>query len=408
MDIAAIRAQFPGLQQLVHGKRFAYLDSGATAQKPHAVIERMNHFLREEYGTVHRGLYQRSVASTEAYEQARHRVAQFFGAQTDEMIFTMGTTDGINLVAWTWGRKYLKAGDQVLVTGMEHHANIVPWQILSEITGCELIACPMHDDGSLDRDAFSSLLTERVKLVSLIHIANALGTINPIEALITEAHTNGSRVLVDAAQSAPHMPLDVKQLDCDFLVCSAHKCYGPTGIGALYGKAEVLADMPPWRGGGEMIDKVSFTGTTFADPPLRFEAGTPPIVEAIGFAAALDWMSDIGLTNISSHERDLFSYTESKLAEVPGLNRIGTAPQRSTAISFTMGDAHPADIASILDMEGVAIRAGHHCAQPVMDRFKVSATARISFGVYNDEQDIDQAVAALQKVSELFGLSATA
>ncbi|MBA3700367.1 MAG: cysteine desulfurase [Planctomycetes bacterium] len=403
-NVQAIRAQFPGLQGLANGKPFTYLDSGATAQKPLAVIERMDRFLRSEYGTVHRGLYARSVDSTRAYEQARVSVARFLTAPDEKnIVFTMGCTDAINLVAWSWGRKHLKRGDRVLITGMEHHANIVPWQITAELTGAELVVCPILDDGSLDMEAFDRLLDSRVKLVSLIHVANSLGTINPVKLLAQKAHAVGAKILLDAAQSAPHMPLDVVDLDCDFLAFAGHKVYGPTGIGVLYGKSDVLESMPPWRGGGEMIEKVTFEKTTFAPPPARFEAGTPPIVEAIGLATACEWLGSLGWADIHAAERDLYAYAEAKLAEIPGLRRIGTAAERSTVLSFTMPNAHASDISSILDLEGVAIRAGHHCAQPVMQRFGVTATARATLGVYSTREDIDRLAAGLRKVAELFG-----
>ncbi len=403
-NVETIRAQFPGLSGTAHGKPFTYLDSGATAQKPLAVIERMDHFLRAEYGTVHRGLYERSVLSTQVYEQARVTVSKFIKAPSEKnIVFTMGCTDAINLVAWSWGRKHLKKGDRILITGMEHHANIVPWQITSEITGAELVACPILDDGSLDMDAFAKLLDERVKLVSVIHIANSLGTINPVKEITKQAHAVGAKVLIDAAQSAPHMPLDVSDLDCDFLAFAGHKLYGPTGIGVLYGKSDVLESMPPWRGGGEMIEKVTFERTTYAPAPARFEAGTPPIVEAIGLAAACRWLSQFNIADVQAAERELFAYAEDGLSTIPGLRRIGTAPQRSTVLSFTMPNAHPSDISSILDLEGVAIRAGHHCAQPVMQRFGIPATARASLGIYNTKTDIDRLIAGLKKVADLFG-----
>ena len=389
---------------MANGKPFVYLDSAATAQKPLAVIERMDRFLRSEYGTVHRGLYARSVESTRLYEQARVSVARFLNAPSEKsIVFTMGCTDAINLVAWSWGRKHLKHGDRVLITAMEHHSNIVPWQITAELTGAELVVCPMHDDGSLDLEAFDRLLDPRVKLVSCIHIANSLGSINPVKALAAKAHAVGAKILLDAAQSAPHLPLDVVDLDCDLLVFAGHKVYGPTGIGVLYGKADALESMPPWRGGGEMIERVTFEKTTFAQPPARFEAGTPPIVEAIGLAAACDWLRAIGLARIHATERELYTYAEAKLAEIPGLRRIGTAPERSTVLSFTMPGAHASDISSILDLEGIAIRAGHHCAQPVMTRFGISATARASLGIYTTREDIDRLAAGLRKVGELFG-----
>jgi cysteine desulfurase / selenocysteine lyase len=399
-DLDAIRAQFPGLHDVRDGKPLVYLDSAATAQKPLAVIERCDRFLRHEYGTVHRGLYHRSVQSTKAYEDARVAVARFVGAAPGTIVFTMGCTDAVNLVAWSWGRSQLRPGDQVLITGMEHHAMIVPWQIV----GAELVVCPILDDGSLDRDAYRRLLASgRVRLVGLTHVANSLGTVNPVRELVAEAHAAGALVLVDAAQSAPHRRIDVQEIGCDFLVCSGHKIYGPTGIGILYGRPEILDRMPPWRGGGEMIERVSYAGTTFAKPPARFEAGTPPIVEAIGLAAACDWLSGLGWDAIAAAERDLFAYAEAGLATIPGLRRIGTAADRCTVLSFTMPGCHAADIAAVLDMEHVAIRAGHHCAQPVMERFGVPATARISLGVYTTRADIDRAVAALGTCHRLFG-----
>ncbi len=394
--VAAIRAQFPGLDGVT------YLDSAATAQKPLAVIERMDRFLRSEYGTVHRGLYRRSVRSTQLYEEARQTVARFLGAPSEKsIIYTMGCTDAINLVAWSWGRKHLKPGDRVLLTGMEHHANIVPWQITAELTGAEIVVCPFHDDGTLDRAAFTRLLDGRVKLVGVVHVANSLGTINPVAELTREAHAAGALVLVDAAQSAPHLPLDVTALDCDFLTFSGHKVYGPTGIGVLYGKPEVLEAMPPWRGGGEMIEKVTFARTTFAAPPARFEAGTPPITEAIGLAAALDWLMAIGMDRIQAAERELYAYADARLGEIPGLRRFGTAPERCSVLAFLLPNCHAADISAILDMENVAIRAGHHCAQPVMARYGVPATARASLGVYSSREDIDRLVAALGKAARL-------
>ena len=396
LSVPDVRAQFPGLRGVT------YLDSAATAQKPLAVIERMDRFLRDEYGTVHRGLYKRSVRSTQLYEEARHTVARFLGAPSEKsIVYTMGTTDAINLVAWSWGRKHLRAGDRILLTAMEHHSNIVPWQITSEITGAEIVVCPMHDDGSLDLAAFDRLLDERVKLVGVVHIANSIGTINPVRELARMAHAVGARILVDAAQSAPHIPLDVVDLECDFLAFSGHKVYGPTGIGVLYGTPEVLESMPPWRGGGEMIEKVTFERTTFAAPPARFEAGTPPITEAIGLATALEWLMDLGMANVHAAERELYAYAESRLATVPGLQRFGTAAQRSSVLAFLLPNCHAADISAILDMENVAIRAGHHCAQPVMTRYGIPATARASLGVYSNREDIDQLVAALHKAAKL-------
>jgi cysteine desulfurase/selenocysteine lyase len=403
IDPENLAREFPGLAGTANGKPFIYLDSAATAQKHISVIERMDQVLRHEYGTVHRGLYARSVQSTQAYEQARISVARFLNAASErEVVFTMGCTDAINLVAWSWGRANLRRGDRVLVTGMEHHADIVPWQITAELTGAELVSVPLLDDGSLDLEAYDRLLDPRVKLVGCVHIANSLGTINPVKQLCAKAHRNGSLFLLDAAQSAPHLPLDVRDLDCDFLAFSGHKLYGPTGIGVLYVKLAISEGMPPWRGGGEMINKVTFAGTTFAEPPARFEAGTPPIVEAIGLGVACDWLRGLGMADVHAAEKRLYAYAEEQLAGIPGLVRIGTAAERSTVLAFTMRDAHPADIANILDLEGIAIRAGHHCAQPVMARFGVSATARASLGIYTTRADIDCLASGLRKVVEVF------
>ena len=403
LDVAAVRAQFPGLADTARGKRFAYLDTAATAQKPLAVIEAMDHFLRTGYGTVHRGIYERSVQSTKAYEDARQTVARFLGAARDEIVFTMGCTDAINLVAWSWGLSHLRPGDRVLVSGLDHHAGLVPWQLVAERTGARVEPIPVLDDGTLDLDAYDRLLAAGgVRYVGVVHIANSIGTVNPVAEMSRRAHAHGALVLVDAAQSAPHRPIDVRALGCDWLVFGAHKVYGPTGIGVLWGRPEVLAAMPPWRGGGEMIERVSFKGTTFAKPPARFEAGTPPIVEAIGLAAAIRWLEGLGWSALAAHEQALLARIEAGLADIPGLRRIGTAPERSGAVSFVLDGCHPADVAAVLDNEGVAIRAGHHCAQPVMERFGVPATARISVGCYTDETDIDQAITALHKAARLF------
>jgi cysteine desulfurase/selenocysteine lyase len=399
-DVVAIRAQFPGLDGLVRGKPFTYLDTAATAQKPLAVIERMDRFLRSEYGTVHRGMYHRSVQSTRLYEEARATTARFLNTQPEQIVFTGGCTDAINLVAHAWGRAHLKPGDRVLVSGMEHHAGLVSWQT----AGFAPEPIPILDDGSLDLAAFDRLLAGgRVRMVGIVHIANSLGTVNPVREIVRRAHAAGALVLIDAAQSAPHLPLDVTELGCDFLAFGGHKVYGPTGIGVLYGTAEALASMPPWRGGGEMIELVSFAGTTFAKPPARFEAGTPPIVEAIGLAAALDWLLALDRPAALAHEQAVFTYAEERLASIPGLRRIGTAPERAGVLSFVMQGAHAADLAAVLDMDGVAIRAGHHCAQPVMERFGVPATARASIGIYTTRADIDRLAEGLIKAARLFG-----
>lgn len=404
-NTAEIAAEFPGLAGEIHGKPLVYLDSAATTQKHASVLERLDRFMREEYGTVHRGLYARSVESTRLYEEARAKVATFVGTSDErEIVFTMGCTDAINLVAWSWGRANLGPGDRILVSEMEHHSNLVPWQIVAEIAGAEVAMAPMDDAGTLDLDALRRELGRGAKLVAVNHVSNSLGTLNPVRMIADMAHEAGALLLVDAAQSAPHVGLDVADMDCDFLAFSAHKCYGPNGIGALWGRYDLLDAMPPWRGGGEMIERVSFAGTTFAHPPSRFEAGTPPISEAIGFGAACDFLRGVGLDRIAAHEAELYAYAEGRLDEVPGLRRIGTARERMTALSFVMEGAHPADVAQIVDMEGIAIRAGHHCAQPVMDHFGIPATARISLGIYTTREDVDRGATALIKAADILGV----
>lgn len=399
-DPAAIRAQFPGLADVRDGKPLAYLDTAATAQKPQCVIERMAALLGPEYGTVHRGLYRRAAHTTKLYEDARTTVARFLNADRGEIVFTGGCTDAMNLVAHAWGRAHLQPGDRVLVSGMEHHAGLVSWQA----AGFRPEPIPLADDGSLDLAAYDRLLAAGgVKLVGCVHISNALGTVNPVAEMARRAHAAGALFLVDAAQSAPHLPLDVRALGCDFLAFGGHKVYGPTGIGVLYGHRGVLEAMPPWRGGGEMIERVSFAGTTYAAPPARFEAGTPPICEAIALATALEWLMALDRAAVQAHEAALFAYAEERLAAVPGLRRIGTAAHRAGVLSFTLPGAHPADIANVLDMEHVAIRAGHHCAQPVMERFGVPATARASLGIYSSRADIDRLYAGLMTCVRLFG-----
>jgi cysteine desulfurase / selenocysteine lyase len=399
-DVEAIRAQFPGLAELRDGVPLAYLDTAATAQKPRLVIDRMAALLGPEYGTVHRGLYRRAAHTTKLYEDARTTAARFLNADRDEIVFTAGCTDAMNLVAQAWGRAHLQPGDRVLVSGMEHHAGIVSWQT----AGFRPEPIPLLDDGSLDLDAYDRLLAGgRVRLVGCVHISNALGTVNPVAELARRAHAAGALFLLDAAQSAPHVPLDVRRLGCDLLAFGGHKAYGPTGIGVLWGRREVLASMPPWRGGGEMIERVSFAGTTYAAPPARFEAGTPPICEAIALGTALEWLMALDRDAAQAHEAEVFAYAEARLATVPGLRRIGTAAQRACALSFTLPGAHPADLANVLDMHHVAIRAGHHCAQPVMERFGVPATARASLGLYTTRADIDRLHAGLMACVRLFG-----
>jgi cysteine desulfurase / selenocysteine lyase len=404
LDIENIRAQFPELQQDFRGRPLAYLDSAATTLKPQCVISALQKFYSQEYATIHRGAYLLSEKATKAYEDVRGKVKKFIGAQrNEEIIFTRGTTEAINLVANSYGQTFIGAGEVVLVSAMEHHSNIVPWQMLCERKGCELKVIPMDDRGVLDLQAYEQLLkTNKVALVCFNHVSNALGTINPVARMIQMAKNAGAKTLVDGAQSTAHLKVDVGAWGCDFFAFSGHKIYAPTGVGVLYGRHELLKAMPPWQGGGDMIHSVSFTKTTYAEPPARFEAGTPAIAEVIGMGVAIDWLLELGLDNINAAEHEMQRYALKKLAEVEGIKFIGTSPERAGAISFFLEKAHPHDIATIVDGHGVAIRAGHHCAQPVMDRMGVPATARASLGIYTLPKDIDQLVQALHQVNEIF------
>jgi len=402
-DVARVREDFPILRQEVYGKPLVYLDNAASAQKPRQVIGAMSQALETCYANVHRGAHYMSQHATDAYEQARAKVQAFLGAERpEEIIFTHGATEAINLVATSYGQGFLKQGDEVVLSVLEHHANIVPWQLLRERTGIEIKVAPIDDDGNFLFDEFEKLLTPRTKMVAITHISNALGTITPIAAIIEAAHAAGAKVLVDGCQAAPHQHLDVRALDADFYVFAPHKIYGPTGIGVLYGKADLLNAMPPYQGGGEMIRKVTFEETTFQDIPHRFEAGTPPIVEAIGLGAAVDYLSAIGQTAVEAHEAGLLAYASERLADIPGLTIIGRAREKASIVSFVMEGAHPHDIGTVIDRAGVAVRAGHHCAQPLMERFGLSATARASFGLYNTREEVDALADALAKVREIF------
>jgi cysteine desulfurase/selenocysteine lyase len=402
-DVARVREDFPILRQEVYSKPLVYLDNAASAQKPRQVIGAMSHALETCYANVHRGAHYMSQHATDAYEQARGKVQAFLGAERpEEIIFTHGATEAINLVATSYGQGFLKQGDEVVLSVLEHHANIVPWQLLRERTGIEIKVAPIDDDGNFLFDEFEKLLTPRTKMVAITHISNALGTITPIAAIIEAAHAVGAKVLVDGCQAAPHQHLDVRALDADFYVFAPHKIYGPTGIGVLYGKADLLNAMPPYQGGGEMIRKVTFEETTFQDIPHRFEAGTPPIVEAIGLGAAVDYLSAIGQTAVEAHEAGLLAYASERLADIPGLTIIGRAREKASIVSFVMEGAHPHDIGTVIDRAGVAVRAGHHCAQPLMERFGLSATARASFGLYNTREEVDALADALAKVREIF------
>ncbi|MEX0652970.1 MAG: cysteine desulfurase [Phycisphaeraceae bacterium] len=401
LDLDRVRADFPVLQRQVHGKPLVYLDNAATTQKPAAVIETLDRYYRQYNANIHRGIHALAEQATEAYEGARVRVAEFLNARTEqEIVFTRGTTEAINLVAASWGRANLAPGDEVLITHMEHHSNIVPWQLLCEQTGAVLKVVPIDDRGQLVMADLDTLLSERTKLVSVVHMSNALGTINPVEAIIEKAHAVGAKVMVDAAQSVPHLGVDVRALDCDFLAFSGHKIYGPTGIGVLYGKLELLEAMPPYQGGGDMIKSVSFAGTVYNDPPYRFEAGTPHIAGAIGLAAAIDYATALGLPAIAAAEHELLNYATAALGEVKGLRLIGTAERKAAVLSFVLDFAHPLDAGTLLDRQGVAVRTGHHCAQPVMDRYGIPATVRASLAVYNTKAEIDALVRGLEKVRD--------
>jgi len=403
LDIDRVRADFPILRQEINGHPLVYFDNAATTQKPQAVIDRLNKFYRQENANIHRGVHTLSGRATDAYEAARERVRAFINAaETKEIIFVRGTTEAINLVAQTFGRQYLKKGDEIVISAMEHHSNIVPWQMVAGQTGARLKVIPMNRNGELILDAYTRMLTKKTRLVAVTHVSNALGTINPVKEMITEAHRRGIPVLIDGAQAAPHLPIDVKALDCDFYALSGHKMYGPTGIGVLYGRKEILEKLPPFQGGGDMIRSVTFEKTTYADLPHRFEAGTPHIAGAIGLAAAIDYLNATGMSRITAHESSLLAYATGKLLEIPGISIFGNAPHKAGVISFLYKDVHPHDLGTILDQQGIAIRTGHHCAQPVMDFFSIPATARLSFGLFNTKAEIDQVIGALKKVDEVF------
>ncbi len=402
-DLERIRAEFPILARRVRGRPLVYLDSAATSQKPLAVLEALDRYYRETNANVHRGVHLLSQEATLAFEAARERVRRFVGAASGkEIVFTRGTTEAINLVAQAWGRANVKAGDEIVLTTMEHHSNIVPWQMLSKETGAVIRVVPIDDTGTLDLAAYERLLSPRTRMVAAVHVSNALGTVNPVSAIVAGARRVGAKVLIDGAQAVPHLAVDVRALDVDFYAFSAHKVYGPTGIGVLYGKQALLEAMPPWQGGGDMIRSVSFEGTTWNDLPYKFEAGTPDISGGIGLGAALEWLDAVGLPAAAAHEAALLAYGTEELRSIPGLRLVGTAAHKASVLSFTMEGVHPHDIGTLLDLEGVAVRTGHHCAQPVMERFGIPATARASLAVYNRTEDLDALVAALRKVRKLF------
>jgi len=404
LDLERIRADFPSLANMAHGHRLAYLDNAATTMKPWAVINAMREFDSKEYATVRRGAYQLAEKATLRYEEARKTIARFINAASpDEVIFTSGATMGINLVAGSWGRKNLFAGDEIIVSQIEHHANIVPWQMVAEEKGAIIKVVPVDDDGEILMDAYEGLLSERTKLVAITHVANSTGTITPLKDIAAKARAAGAVVLADGAQAAPHMKVDVQDLGVDFYVFSAHKMYGPTGVGAVYGRKELLNEMPPFLTGGDMIEQVTFEKSTFAEPPHRFEAGTPPISQAIGFAAAADYLDSLGLEELEAYERELLGYATGLLGRMGEVRIIGAARHKAALISFTVQGAHPHDMATILDSEGIAVRAGHHCAQPAMERFCVPATTRASFSFYNTFDEVDRLAKAIRSAIELFG-----
>lgn len=403
LDEARVRADFPILERDARGHRLAYLDTAATAQKPRRVIDAVSDFYRSTNANVHRGVHVLSEEATEAYDGARETVARFLNATSpDEIVFTSGTTGGINLVAQSWGRNNLWAGDEILVTTLEHHSNIVPWQLVAREKGAVLRVTPLLADGSIDLEAYRTLLGPRTRVVALGHASNVLGTVLPVAEMTAMAHAVGAIVVVDGAQSAPHFPVDLQALGCDFFAFSGHKLYGPTGIGALYGRRDLLEQMAPWQGGGGMIAQVTWAETTWAPPPARFEAGTPPIAEAVGLAAAVEYLVGLGMESIGIHERELTGYLSEQLQGVEGLTVYGTAPGRIGVASFRLADVHPHDLATVLDTEGVAVRAGHHCAQPLMEHLGVNATVRASLGLYSTRTDVDQLVGALEAARKRF------
>jgi cysteine desulfurase/selenocysteine lyase len=404
LDVERVRRDFPILDRTVNGRPLVYLDSGASSQRPIAVLRAVEEYETHSHANIHRGVHALSQAATEAFEGARERVRRFINARsTKEIIFVRGTTEAINLVAQSFARPRFKAGDEIIVTALEHHANIVPWQMVCEQTGCTLKVAPINKRGELLFDEYVKLLSPRTKLVAIAHVSNALGSILPVKRIVDAAHAQGAVVLVDGAQAVPHSQVDVRALGCDFYAFSGHKLYGPTGIGVLYGREELLQSMPPWQGGGDMILTVSFEKTTYNDLPAKFEAGTPNISGAIGLAAAMDYVESLGLDAIAAHEHRLVELATAELQKIPGIQIIGTAANKASIVSFTLDGVHPHDLGTILDHEGVAVRTGHHCAMPLMTFLGLPATARASFGVYNTEQDVASLVAALGKAREVFG-----
>ena len=402
-DVEAVRREFPVLRETVHGKPLVYLDSAASAQKPQAVIDAEREVYERFYANIHRGVHYLSMVATEAYEKARGKVQRFLGAaEAREIVLLRGTTEALNLVAQAFGRKHVGAGDEVLVTGLEHHSNIVPWQLLCEEKGALLRVAPIDDRGEVDMAAFERLLSPRTRIVSVAHVSNALGTINPVRRMAELGHAAGAVVVVDGAQAAPHLAVDVRAIGCDFYAFSGHKVYGPSGAGALYGKAALLEAMPPWQGGGDMIASVTFEKTTWNELPWKFEAGTPNIAGGIALGAAIDWVEAVGLDAIAAHEDDLLRYGTSLLQAIPGLRIVGTAREKAGVLSFVLDGVHPHDVGTILDYEGIAVRTGHHCAQPVMDRYGIPATTRASLACFNTRDELDTLARGIRKVQEMF------
>ena len=402
-DVGRVREEFPALKQLVHGKPLVYLDNAATTQKPQLVIDAITHFYQEDCSNIHRGVHLLSERATKAYEDARLAVQQFINAADPaEVIFVRGTTEAINLVAHSYGRTHVQAGDAVLISAMEHHSNIVPWQILCEERGARLRVVPMNGRGELLLDEYEKLLTPRTKLVAVSHVSNALGTVNPVRQIIAMAHEHGTPVVVDGAQAVPHLQVDVQDLDCDFYAFSGHKMYGPTGVGVLYGKKRLLEAMPPYQGGGDMISSVTFEKTTYNRLPFKFEAGTPNIAGVIGLGAAVEYIRHIAVERVAAHENHLLAYATERISSLPGVRLIGAAQEKAAVLSFVLEGVHPHDIGTVLDQEGIAVRTGHHCAQPVMQFFGVPATARASFALYNTGEEVDALMRGLCKVQEIF------
>jgi len=403
-DVERVREDFPILKQKVHGKPLVYLDNAATSQKPVTVIEAEERFYREYNSNIHRGVHQLSERATKAYEDARVKIQHFLNAgEAREIVFVRGTTEAINLVAAAYGRKNVQAGDEILITAMEHHSNIVPWQILCEEKGARLRVAPVNDRGEMIFEEFEKLLNSRTRLVSVTHVSNVLGTINPVREIVEAAHRMNVPVLVDGAQAAPHLKVDVRELDCDLYAMSSHKIFGPTGIGVLYGKARLLEAMPPYQGGGDMISSVSFEKTIYNVIPYKFEAGTPNIAATIGLGAAIDYINQLGLDNVAAYEHELLEYATEALSGIPGVRMVGTARQKASVISFVLDGIHAHDVGTVLDQEGIAVRTGHHCAQPLMERFQVPATARASLAFYNTKEEVDRLVAGIEKVKHIFG-----